>query len=622
LNETSATGLTLLVSRLGRARSWTFRPEFLRPLVSRVLLVTDDRGHHLLSMLGKAFPGKAIEPLTLNNDTSARERTDRLRGLLGADDRWILLLEAGCNVLVQPDFQFPNKPEPQNLLHQSRDGASGFWSTALIPGDPAYLSIQAGGEVTVEASDDAPYNNSLIIDAPHAFETNRKTLVERLNAALPAHRENKDPDRALEIAGYYFDLEQYRAAGVWYRNCLLNSEHAEQQWRARYQLGRCQQLLNAPWLQVETALAEAFDIDPNRSEPLYHLSRHYFESGNPQRALDLAEIALPLDLPHSRYPFELSIYTHELPHLYMKCAEQLGRNRECIRVANRTLRRPTVPETVRIEVAAIRSKCLKRLQPTHVTASPPSNRIVVICPFRNAGEHVKQCADSLAAQDYEHCQFVLIDDASTDGALDQADTRDPRFTVVRNETRVGGLANQVDVLEQYCEPDDIAVYLDGDDRLLGTDALRYVNDFFNATGCWVMYGQYQESNKRYGRCEPIVEDYENVFDTIRHMHFPMHIRAHRAGLFHRLKEADPELRRLRDEDGQFLELINDMTMMHAIMQIAGLAHIRYNDRIIYEYNVDNPQSHFRERMEQRRRQIRVLEAKAPLAPLVSYKEKP
>lgn len=61
-----------------------------------------------------------------------------------------------------------------------------------------------------------------------------------------------------------------------------------------------------------------------------------------------------------------------------------------------------------------------------------------------------------------------------------------------------------------------------------------------------------------------------------------------------------------------------MTMMRAIMQLAGLARIRYNDREIYEYNVDNPQSHFRGRKVLQDRQIRMLDARRPLQPVASY----
>lgn len=620
MSEDRGAGLTLLVSLIGPPRNWVLRMESLAALVSRVLLVTDTWGSHLLPILGNAFPGTEIEQLHLDEPETAEDQTGRLRRLVGGDDRWILLLEGGGNAVVEPGFRLPDDPVPHNLLHRSPDGAWGFWATALIPGDPAYLSIAPSGKVVVDFDfDETPCNDDLVIDAPHAFEVPRKTLLARLDSALAAYRRNDDPELALEIACCYFDLGKYRGAGLWYRRCLPGSDDPQRRWLALYRLGRCLQFQGSPWPQAEAALVDAFDRDPDRAEPLYHLSRHYFDVGDPRKAFELAEVALPLETPASRRPFELSVYTHELPLLYMACADRLGRDRQCIRVANQTLRRPEVPETARVQAAGYRTRCLARLHPLQVVQSPPSNRIVVICPFRNAGTFLRQCAESLAAQDYENCRFLLIDDASTDGALDGVDTRDPRFMVLRNESRLGGLANQAKVLEEHCAPDDIAVYLDGDDRLLGSDALRYINDFFNAAGCWVMYGQYRDSEGCLGRCEPIVEDCENALDAVRFMHFPMHIRAHRAGLFHRLREVDPELQRLRDDQGEFLEVINDMTMMRAIMQLAGLARIRYNDRVIYEYNVDNPQSHFRERKALRERQIRVLDARPVLQPVASYR---
>jgi predicted AlkP superfamily phosphohydrolase/phosphomutase len=63
-----------------------------------------------------------------------------------------------------------------------------------------------------------------------------------------------------------------------------------------------------------------------------------------------------------------------------------------------------------------------------------------------------------------------------------------------------------------------------------------------------------------------------------------------------------------------------MALMRALMQLAGLEHVRYNDRILYEYNTRNPESHYRafERRQLQDRQGRLLLTREPLEWVPSY----
>ncbi|HSH43189.1 MAG TPA: alkaline phosphatase family protein, partial [Arenicellales bacterium] len=140
------------------------------------------------------------------------------------------------------------------------------------------------------------------------------------------------------------------------------------------------------------------------------------------------------------------------------------------------------------------------------------------------------------------------------------------------------------------------------------------------TRCWLMYGQYRESSGRYGGCEPITAQTGSVIEAIDAMHFPMHVRAHRAGLLFHLQYLDPELSRLRGDDGTLLDAVSDMAMMRMMMQLAGLANIRYNDRVLYEYTTGNPES-YTTGFESRRlqdRQSDILGRKPPLEPVDWY----
>lgn len=69
--------------------------------------------------------------------------------------------------------------------------------------------------------------------------------------------------------------------------------------------------------------------------------------------------------------------------------------------------------------------------------------ISVIVPFYNAADHFDETLDSIAAQDFEDFEVLLIDDGSTDGSAEIARRResvDERFHYVRQDNQGAGAA--------------------------------------------------------------------------------------------------------------------------------------------------------------------------------------
>lgn len=572
-------------------------------------------GDRLAPLLARALPDVSVTHLPLENDAGPGEWNCRLQAALNADDGWVLLLPAGCGVSVDRHLVLPERFAPTSILHRRRATREACWRPALVPARRGGLVVDAGGavRVDVELAGDRCHPGLVIEERAGP---SRPALQDSLSTTLSACRDGAGPAAALDAAELLLRLGRFHEAEFWYRQSLAGGAGGGRHWMAMYGRACCLLRLGRPWPAVEAAMAKAFDADPGRVEPLYHLARHYLECGDIRRSFELAEIGVTIEVPRIPHPFEFPVYQFELPRVYMAAALALGRDADCIREANRTLRRPGLTPAEREAVAGLRSRAVARHLPVYPLAIRRRNRIVVITPFRNAGSFLRGCVDSLASQDYTDCRFILIDDASTDGALDGMDISDPRFTVIRNSVRRGTIRNQLDAISNHCAPGDIVVYVDGDDRLTDDAALSYINDFFNSTRCLVMYGQYRDSQDRYGRCEPIVERSGSVLESVGPLHFPMHIRAHRAGLIGRLKQIDPALHRLRDDDGTFLDAVADMAIMRAAMQLAGLPRIRYNDRILYEYNAGNPESHYREveRRLQQDRQARVVQSRPPLPP--------
>ncbi len=605
--------LTLLVAHHGPRRSWHIDLAPLHQYISRVLLVENGSGAYLLPVLRKALPACPVDHLPLAGDDPPGEWNRGLRDAMEVEGGWVLLLPAGCGVLVDRHFSLPDQLAPFSLLHRRQFRRVAVWRPALLPAGEGCLSIDTDGSLRV----DAAFNSGQCHPGMVIVEQSTRSVHESrkpLDAALAACRSGAGAEADLDAAERLFGLGRFQEANFWYRRCLADGIDGAERWTALYHRACCLLETGSSWAVVEAALAEAFDENPDRAEPLYHLARHYLESGDNRKAFELAAVGVGLGPPRTPQPFEYPVYQYELPRVYMAAALALGRNVECVREANRTLRRSGLPEKERDEIAGLRSRAVAHCQPVLPLSIRRRNRIVVISAFRNAGAFLRRCMDSLVSQDYPRSRFILIDDASTDGALDDAEVSDPRFTVIRNPERRGAIRNQLDAIKEHCGPEDIVVYVDGDDRLIDDGALSYINDFFNSTRCLVMYGQYRDSRERYGRCEPIVETGGSVLDAVGPMHFPMHVRAHRAALVERLEEIDPALHRLRDDGGEFLDAVADMAVMRAIMQLAGLERIRYNDRILYEYNAGNPESHYRavERRQLQDRQARILHSRPPL----------
>jgi glycosyltransferase involved in cell wall biosynthesis len=247
--------------------------------------------------------------------------------------------------------------------------------------------------------------------------------------------------------------------------------------------------------------------------------------------------------------------------------------------------------------------------------TPRRNRIVVFTPFRDAGEFLARCMASLGEQDYGHFEVLCIDDASSDGSAD-AVPRDPRFRLFRNESRAGLAANLHRAISRECRPDDIVVCLDGDDWLACPDALSFINDFYDRHGCWLMYGQFQFADGSRGFSAPFAS--ERDFRDLRQYFRASHIRTFRAGLFHCIARQDPNYDCLKDENGAWLKYAVDAALMHALLELAGFDKVRFNERVLYIYNDENPQNAHRAGRPEQEEWYSLLARRRPFARVDSY----
>lgn len=249
------------------------------------------------------------------------------------------------------------------------------------------------------------------------------------------------------------------------------------------------------------------------------------------------------------------------------------------------------------------------------------NKIKVLIPFYNPGDFLELCVNSVLTQDYENYEVLFIDDCSTDGASEKLPActfemdengqpvRDEDGRVVIKEkhplleitkcldvqfwkgsSRATALPNLHNGIMHFCtDPNDIVVILDGDDWLLGRGALSYINDFYNDNPeCWFMYGSSVWTDGRKCCSSPYPEE---EFKTLRKPGAPFrvsHIRTFKAGLYHKIKDVDPEFKCMRDANGQWYTSAYDVCLCYPLLEMAGPKHVMHNTKKLYVYNRDNP----------------------------------
>jgi glycosyltransferase involved in cell wall biosynthesis len=219
------------------------------------------------------------------------------------------------------------------------------------------------------------------------------------------------------------------------------------------------------------------------------------------------------------------------------------------------------------------------------------NNIVVIVPFYNAEEYIERCINTVITQKYDNYKAIIIDDASTDKSWDLLPHDNEKFICIKNKTNVTALPNIHNAIMDYCDKDDIVVLLDGDDMLSTKNAFSYINDYYNENDCWIMYGQAMWTTGQKGFASQYTKE---EFDNLRKANFKVsHIRTFRAGLYHAIEHQDPYFSCMKDKNLDWYKMTYDVAIMFPIMEMAGYEKVKYNDKVLYVYNFENPISDHR-----------------------------
>lgn len=125
-------------------------------------------------------------------------------------------------------------------------------------------------------------------------------------------------------------------------------------------------------------------------------------------------------------------------------------------------------------------------------------RVSVVVPVRNGAPFVARCVSCLKAQTLRNVEFIIVDDASTDGTperLLREIAGDGRFKVIRQAEQVGPLSARMRGVSVASAP--VVMFMDFDDEIVpyacsvvaetmarnGVDVFCYAMDAVSADGC-------------------------------------------------------------------------------------------------------------------------------------------
>lgn len=111
---------------------------------------------------------------------------------------------------------------------------------------------------------------------------------------------NYEPDNLryyFYLAQSYFDGGDFANAKVWYTKRAEKGGWEEEQWYSVLRVAMCMSNLGEDWSKVQDVFLQAWNLRPNRVEPLFHLAKIHRLNNNPRLGYLFSKIACTIPFP-------------------------------------------------------------------------------------------------------------------------------------------------------------------------------------------------------------------------------------------------------------------------------------------------------------------------------------
>jgi glycosyltransferase involved in cell wall biosynthesis len=210
--------------------------------------------------------------------------------------------------------------------------------------------------------------------------------------------------------------------------------------------------------------------------------------------------------------------------------------------------------------------------------------MIILTTVYNCENYIERCLSTIMSQTFKNFKCYITDDLSTDKSVQlikEFIKNDPRFILVKNETKLYQPGNYDNILRNFLDIDDkdVVVEIDGDDWLPDSKVLERVNNLYTDENVWIANGSFKYPNGMSG----FSSKQENL-DNLRNSRFTAsHMRTWRVFLWRKIKQDD-----LKDENGVYWKVTGDLSFMYPMLEMSGEEHYRFMSEINYVYNDTNP----------------------------------
>ena len=162
----------------------------------------------------------------------------------------------------------------------------------------------------------------------------------------------------------------------------------EETWYALYQIALVKEALEHPWPEVLEAYLEAFELVPDRAEPLFRIGLHYQHRG--QHALAHTFLARAMQIPPpgaDRLYVERALYDYLLGIEYALAAFYVGDHAAAVATNNELLRNGRLPAGAVSQVVVNRRFSLDARHQRDPGATV--GRVLVVTTVRDPGPELE-----------------------------------------------------------------------------------------------------------------------------------------------------------------------------------------------------------------------------------------
>jgi len=325
----------------------------VRPWIDCWVIVDTGSTDGTQELIRKALndiPGEVVERLWVNFSVN---RTEALH-LAGTRADYVLIIDADEVLEADEGFSMPALTEDSYQLQSFYSGCEYARNQLIRAALPWRYEGVVHEYLTCEQAETSALLAGLRILVFHEGARSLDPLTYYRDALLLEQALRTDPENKRNVfylAQSYRDAGEIKSALQHYRRRASMGGWADEVWFSLYQIARLTETSGTEPAAAPGQYLAAFQYQPERAEPLYHLGMHYQRKREFNNAHLFFSRAMEISRPEpARLFIDRAIYDYLLPMEYAVTCFYVGQHAEAIRVNTQLLGSSALPAHLRDQV--------------------------------------------------------------------------------------------------------------------------------------------------------------------------------------------------------------------------------------------------------------------------------